>query len=227
MGLLRQRNNGYDLRGGWVGQNRGMARGLAAEADFGADGRLDPQDLKAGGHHGRRSRPAWRRVFRVAPGSRAGNVSPPTGALARFCCSIPDRDRFRRRLAQELARRWDWRNRAGQLKDLAARTLLVKLHPRRLIALPARRQVPTHRMRCGRLSAVGKRRWLFIGHPEAGWRSAVIYTLIPSCRRYGVNPQEYLTDVLGRLAGMTHRQVRELLPHPWRQARRGGGAGVP
>ena len=48
-----------------------------------------------------------------------------------------------------------------------------------------------------RPSAVGRRRWLFIGHPQAGWRSAVIYTIIQSCRRRGINPQEYLTDVLG------------------------------
>jgi hypothetical protein len=47
-----------------------------------------------------------------------------------------------------LARHWDWRNAAGQLKDMAARTLLVKLHQRGLIALPPRRQVPTNRMRC-------------------------------------------------------------------------------
>ncbi len=64
-----------------------------------------------------------------------------------------------------------------------------------------------------RPSAVGKRRWLFIGHPEAGWRSAVIYTIIQSCRRYGINPQEYLTDVLGRLPSMTATQVGDLLPH--------------
>jgi transposase len=70
-----------------------------------------------------------------------------------------------------------------------------------------------------RPSAVGKKRWLFIGHPDAGWRSAVIYTIIQSCRRYGINPQEYLTDVLGRLPSMTANQVRELLPDQWRQAR--------
>src|ERR1700704_7110269 len=58
-----------------------------------------------------------------------------------------------------------------------------------------------------RPSAVGKRRWLFIGHPDAGWRSAVIYTIIQSCRRYGINPQEYLTDVLQRLPSMTSSQV--------------------
>ena len=55
----------------------------------------------------------------------------------------------RRRLSQELATHWDWRNGAGQLKDMAARTLLLKLHQRGLIALPPRRQVPTNRMRCG------------------------------------------------------------------------------
>lgn len=53
------------------------------------------------------------------------------------------------RLSRELATRWDWRNGAGVLKDMAARTLLVKLAQRGLIALPERRQVPTNRMRCG------------------------------------------------------------------------------
>jgi len=56
--------------------------------------------------------------------------------------------RSRRRLSQALATHWNWRNGAGQLKDMAARTLLLKLHQRGLIALPPRRQFPTNRMRC-------------------------------------------------------------------------------
>ena len=60
----------------------------------------------------------------------------------------------RRRLSLELATRWDWRNAAGQLKDMAARTLLVKLEQRGLLELPARRQVPTNRMRCGARPAI-------------------------------------------------------------------------
>jgi hypothetical protein len=52
------------------------------------------------------------------------------------------------RLSRELAARWAWRNDAGQLKDMAARTLLVKLAQRGLIELPARRQTPTNRMGC-------------------------------------------------------------------------------
>jgi len=60
----------------------------------------------------------------------------------------------RRRLSLELATRWQWRNALGQLKDMAARTLLMKLEQRGLIELPARRQVPTNRMRCGAQPAI-------------------------------------------------------------------------
>ncbi len=42
-----------------------------------------------------------------------------------------------------------------------------------------------------RPSALGKKNFLFFGHPEAGERSAVIYTLLGSCRRHGVNPFDY------------------------------------
>jgi hypothetical protein len=51
------------------------------------------------------------------------------------------------RLSRHLAVAWDWRNAAGQLKDMAARTLLLKLHQRGLVELPARRRVPINRMR--------------------------------------------------------------------------------
>jgi transposase len=67
-----------------------------------------------------------------------------------------------------------------------------------------------------RVPAVGRRRWLFIGHPDAGWRSAVIYSLIISCRRRGINPQEYLTDVLRRLPAMNITQIAEFLPECWK-----------
>ena len=67
-----------------------------------------------------------------------------------------------------------------------------------------------------RPSAVGRRRWLFIGHPDAGWRSAVIYTIIQSCRRRGINPQDYLIDVLERLPSMKNNEVHQLLPSRWK-----------
>lgn len=67
-----------------------------------------------------------------------------------------------------------------------------------------------------RVPAVGRRRWLFIGHPDAGWRSAVIYSLILSCRRRGINPQGYLTDVLHRLPSTDISRIVELLPENWK-----------
>jgi hypothetical protein len=67
-----------------------------------------------------------------------------------------------------------------------------------------------------RPSCVGKRRWLFIGHPQAGWRTAVIYSIIQSCRRRGIDPQAYLTDILTRMPGMTNQQIDTLLPGVWK-----------
>ncbi len=66
-----------------------------------------------------------------------------------------------------------------------------------------------------RPTAVGRKRWLFIGHPDAGWRSAVIYSIVVSCRRRGINPQDYLTDVLRRLPDCKINQIDELLPGNW------------
>jgi hypothetical protein len=60
-------------------------------------------------------------------------------------------DWSRRRLSQYLATLWNWRNPVGQLKDMAARTLLLKLEKRGWIALPPRRQVPSNRMRHKRM----------------------------------------------------------------------------
>jgi hypothetical protein len=51
------------------------------------------------------------------------------------------------RLSQELARKWDWRSSTGQLKDMAARTLLLKMERRGWIVLPARKRASPNRMR--------------------------------------------------------------------------------
>jgi hypothetical protein len=57
----------------------------------------------------------------------------------------PDWSRWR--LSQALATLWNWRNGTGQLKDMAARTLLLKLEQRGWIELPPRRSIPSNRMR--------------------------------------------------------------------------------
>lgn len=60
----------------------------------------------------------------------------------------PDWSRWR--LSRELAQLWDWRTAHGQLKDMAARTLLLKLAQRGWIALPARRCASPNRRRLHR-----------------------------------------------------------------------------
>jgi hypothetical protein len=56
---------------------------------------------------------------------------------------------------------------------------------------------------------------LFFGDADAGKRSAVIYTIIESCRRRGIDPHEYLRDVLTRITETTSWQVAELTPGKW------------
>ena len=53
----------------------------------------------------------------------------------------------RTRLSEELCRRWNWRNARGRIKDMAARTLLLKLERRGLIELPARQRPATNHLR--------------------------------------------------------------------------------
>jgi Domain of unknown function (DUF4338) len=74
--------------------------------------------------------------------------------LRQLMAAHPDWSRWR--LSRQLCAQWNWRNGTGRLKDMAARSLLVKLDQRGLISLPARRQIPTNRMR---LAVVAPRHW--------------------------------------------------------------------
>jgi transposase len=69
-----------------------------------------------------------------------------------------------------------------------------------------------------RPTALGRKNWLFIGDKDAGWRSAVIYTILQSCRNYGIDPYAYLKDVLERLPSMTNQQLDTITPRAWAAA---------
>ena len=69
-----------------------------------------------------------------------------------------------------------------------------------------------------RPSALGKKNFLFIGHPDAGERSAVIYTLLGSCRRQGVNPFDYLRDLFTQLPAAKIAQINQFTPAAWAKA---------
>ena len=65
---------------------------------------------------------------------------------------------------------------------------------------------------CIRPSAVGKKNFLFVGHPDAGWRSAVLYSVLGTCKLQGVNPWSYLTWALPRLAAATNHTAGQFTP---------------
>ena len=64
-----------------------------------------------------------------------------------------------------------------------------------------------------RPTKLGMKNWMFIGHPDAGWRSAVIYSITGTCKLLGVNPESYFKWVLTQLAAATNHTAKNLLPH--------------
>ena len=66
-----------------------------------------------------------------------------------------------------------------------------------------------------RPSALGKKNWLFIGHPSAGERSAIIYSIVVSCERHGIDPTQYLSAVLEEAPNLVNRDQSHLTPKNW------------
>jgi transposase len=64
--------------------------------------------------------------------------------------------------------------------------------------------------------AVGRKNWLFFGSDGGGKIAAIMLTLLKSAQRNGVNPFDYLTDVLTRIADYPQSKVADLLPHRWK-----------
>jgi hypothetical protein len=68
-----------------------------------------------------------------------------------------------------------------------------------------------------RPTALGKKNWLFIGHPDAGKRTAILYSIIISCLRHGHDPETYIRDLLTRLPTMSSKDdLDALTPSQWK-----------
>ena len=67
--------------------------------------------------------------------------------------------------------------------------------------------------------AIGRKNWLFVGSEEGGEAAAIALTLIQSCRALGVNPREYLEDVMRHLMAHNFQKLDELLPDNWKANR--------
>jgi transposase len=75
--------------------------------------------------------------------------------------------------------------------------------------------------RLHRRPAVGRRNYLFAGSHAGAKRAAVAYSVLSTCHLVGVNPTEYLADVLPRLSRgiVIARDMPQLTPAAWKAAR--------
>lgn len=66
--------------------------------------------------------------------------------------------------------------------------------------------------------AIGRKNWLFFGSSSGGQAGAVILSLVQTCRGLGINPEEYLENVMRRIMGHSMKKLKELLPDQWKKA---------
>ena len=71
--------------------------------------------------------------------------------------------------------------------------------------------------RAMRSPVLGRRNYLFCGSDAGGRRAACIYTIIETCKLNGIDPQAYLTDILGRIGDHPIKRIDELLPWRWKK----------
>jgi transposase len=63
---------------------------------------------------------------------------------------------------------------------------------------------------------LGRRNWLFAGSERGGHAAAILYSLVQSAKRHGLDPFAYLRDVLEILPALSHKQIALLFPDKWK-----------
>ena len=58
---------------------------------------------------------------------------------------------------------------------------------------------------------------LFVATPRGGETAAILSSLTSTCRRHGINPQFYLTQLLANLPDTPISRVDEWLPDHWKK----------
>jgi len=78
-----------------------------------------------------------------------------------------------------------------------------------------------------RTIAVGRSNYLFAGSDTGAERAVIAYTILGTCTLCGIDPLEYLRDVLTKLSGRwPNARLPELLPPNWAEARAQAAASV-
>ena len=119
----------------------------------------------------------------------------------------------------------DWLQ--AQLPPLSGKSVLATAIRYALSRLPKLRPYLTNGIldldnnpveRAMRCVAVGRKNYLFMGSEGGGRSAGIAYTLIETAKLNGIEPQAWLTNVLGRIADHKINRLDELLP--WNYAQR-------
>ena len=68
-----------------------------------------------------------------------------------------------------------------------------------------------------RVVALLRKNALFVGHDESGQNHAILLSIAATCQLHGINPEEYLADVLIRVQTHPASRLDDLLPHNWKK----------
>jgi hypothetical protein len=66
--------------------------------------------------------------------------------------------------------------------------------------------------------ALGRKKYMFVGSHAGAKRVAIVYSLLGSCKLQGINPYDYLIDILHCLPLQPVNRLQELLPSFWKSA---------
>jgi hypothetical protein len=65
--------------------------------------------------------------------------------------------------------------------------------------------------------ALGRKNYLFAGTHATAQNAAMIYSLFATCKKHGVNPHDWLLDVLRKTNDVNYEgRFSDLLPHRWK-----------
>jgi transposase len=66
---------------------------------------------------------------------------------------------------------------------------------------------------------LGRKNWLFCGSEAAAHRTAILLSLVQTCKHLGLDPFVYLRDVIARVSTHPMARLGELTPRQWQQLR--------
>lgn len=63
---------------------------------------------------------------------------------------------------------------------------------------------------------LGRNNWLFAGSERGGHAAAILFSLVQSAKRHGLDPYRYLRDLLEILPSLSHKRIGLLFPDKWK-----------